>query len=366
MKPLIIASTIAFMLSGCGRAPETTAINGLTHDHITIHQADSIYKLAKDFPGDTQMAFALIQNGQVVYYGTKRTGNTLLTTENEDKAFEIGSITKVFTSTLLANFVVNKELALDSPINRYFDFPFKDHQPFTFRELANHTSGLPRLPSNLLFAAIFSRPNPYKHYDEKKLDEYLKDDISLEYPKGSKSAYSNLGVGLLSYAMRKYSGMPYEQLVKDKIFDRYHMVQSTTERRKIADILVEGLDDNGRPTPNWELGALIGAGGIYSTVKDLSKFALAQFDSTHAELVLTRKKTFQENQFRDVALGWFIINRKNGDKWYWHNGGTGGYSTSMVIDVHKKNGVIVLSNVSAYHKQSGNIDKLCFALMKTL
>lgn len=367
MKQILLSSTIAIILFGCGKTEsDKTAIDGLTTENILINQTDSIYKYTKEFPDNTQMALALIQNGQVNYYGIRRGNDTLRTLENKDKAFEIGSITKIFTSTLLANFVLNKELGLDSTVNKYFDFTFHDNHTFTFRELANHTSGLPNLPSNIRFAAIFNPKNPYKNYDEQKLNEYLKDDISLDYPKGSKSEYSNLGVGLMSYAMRKYSGMSFEQLVKGKIFDKYDMKHSSTEKSNIAAIVIGGLDDKGRPTPNWEPGVLIGAGGIYSTVEDLSKFALAQFDSTNSELALTREKTFQENEYRDVGLGWFIVNRKSGDKWYWHNGGTGGYSTSMVIDVKKKNAVIVLANISSYHQHFENIDKLCFSLMKTL
>jgi len=331
-----------------------------------VGQTDSIYNQAKYFPDNTQFALALIHDGQVVYYGIQRLNDTLITIENKSKVFEIGSITKVFTTTLLANFVLNKEVDLDSTINKYFNFPFKDNQVFTFRELANHTSGLPRLPSNIRFDAIFSSKNPYKDYDEQKLDEYLQNDISPDYPKGSKSAYSNLGMGLLSYSLRKLSGKSYEQLAREMIFDKYNMVNSGTNKRKIETHLIGGLDDKGRPTPNWEPGALIGAGGIYSTVEDLTKFAFAQFDSANAELALTRVKTYRDNKFRDVGLGWFIINRKNGNKWFWHNGGTGGYSTSMAIDIEHKNGVIILSNISSFHKNFKNIDNLCFSLMKTL
>lgn len=367
MRSLFIIIVVIVALSGCGSNPNVKpAVNHLKIENLLIGQADSIFNQTKYFPDNTQFAIALIRNGQVVYCGSRRINDTLISVENKSKAFEIGSITKVFTTTLLSNFVLDKEVVLDSTINKHFDFPFKDNQEFTFRELANHTSGLPRLPSNIRFKAIFSPRNPYKDYDEQKLEVYLKNDISLDYPKGSKSEYSNLGMGLLSYSLRKISGKSFEQLTKEKIFDKYNMVNSSTNKAAIESILIGGLDDKGRPTPNWEVGALIGAGGIYSTVEDLSKFASAHFDSTNIELTLTRVKTYQENETRDVGLGWFIINKKNGDKWYWHNGGTGGYSSSMAIDVEKKNGVIILSNISSYHKYFKNIDKLCFALMTTL
>lgn len=358
---------IAIALLGCGKDEiDKPAENGLQTGNLLMGQTDSIYAKTKDFPDNTQMAFAFIRNGQMDHYGTLRRNDTLITVENKDKAFEIGSITKVFATTVLANYVVDGELSLDDKINQHFGFPFNDGLDFTFRELANHTSGLPSLPSNIRLSALLSPKNPYKNYDGEKLEEYLKEEVSLEYKKGEKSSYSNLGMGLLSYTLTRYSQKTFGQLTKEKIFDKYGMSHSTTEKEMIGDVLVKGLDEKGRPTPNWEPGALIGAGGIYSTTKDLAKFALAQMDSTHKELALTRTKTFQENEFRDVGLGWFIINRKNGNKWYWHNGGTGGYSTSMVIDVENKNGVIILANISSYHKNFRNIDQLCFALMNTL
>lgn len=356
---------IAFL--GCNQVTsQNPAINNLKTDYLTQVQIDSIFHMTKNFPNHTQFSLALIQDGKEIYYGFERVNDTLITIVNKGKAFEIGSISKVFTASLLAKFVINGDISLNDNINPYFDFPINNNLEFNFVELANHTSGLPRLPSNIHLSAIFNPKNPYKTYDEKKLDEYLINDISLDYIKGSKSEYSNLGMGLLSYTLRKLSGYNYERLLKEGIFDKYEMTHSSTVKENISDILIGGLDASGKPTPNWESGALIGAGGIFSTVIDLSKFAFAQFDSTNKELALTRVKTFQENETWDVGLGWFISNRKDGCKCYWHNGRTGGYTSSMVIDVENKKGVIILSNISSYHRDSENVDKLCFILMETL
>ena len=67
-----------------------------------------------------------------------------------------------------------------------------------------------------------------------------------------------------------------------------------------------------------------------------------------------------------TGLGWHIIKSKSGTILNWHNGGTGGYSSSMAIDTKSKNGIIILSNVSAFNQNMGNIDKLCFELIETL
>jgi len=111
---------------------------------------------------------------------------------------------------------------------------------------------------------------------------------------------------------------------------------------------------------------LAGAGAIFSTVEDLSQFAISQFEYKNKELELTKEKTFELNENTDIGLGWHILKNKSDNLWYWHNGGTGGYSSSMAIDVKTKNGIIILSNVSAFNPNMGNIDKLCFELMKPL
>ena len=111
---------------------------------------------------------------------------------------------------------------------------------------------------------------------------------------------------------------------------------------------------------------MAGAGAIFSTVEDLSQFAISQFDNSNKELKLTRKKTFEVNENMDIGLGWHILKSQSKNFWHWHNGGTGGYSSSMVIDENTKNGIIILSNISAFNPNMGNIDKLCFALMKTI
>jgi len=98
----------------------------------------------------------------------------------------------------------------------------------------------------------------------------------------------------------------------------------------------------------------------------LSKFALAHFDNDDKVLALTRKSTSIVNDNMDTGLGWHILKNEDYNNWFWHNGGTGGYTASMTIDPLTKNGIIILSNVSPFHPKTSNIDQLCFELMKTL
>ena len=339
-------------------------INNLSKNQlITKEQSEIIFNKVKPFPNNTQISIAIIRNGKVSYYGVKKSNDTILSTENYKSIFEIGSISKVFTSTLLASFITDKKIKLNDDINSFLNLSFNNGIKISFKELANHTSGLPALPTNLDLTAV-NPENPYKEYNKTDLDEYL--TKNLELSNKGEYQYSNLGAGLLGYTLSKISNVSYDSLLYTKIFSKYNMPNSTTSFNKINSTLIKGIDNKGNEVSNWEFSVLAGAGGILSNVEDLAKFAIAQFDCSNKELKLTRKKTFEVNENMDIGLGWHILKSQSENVWNWHNGGTGGYSSSIVIDTKTKNGIIILSNVSAFNPNIINIEKLCFELMKTL
>ena len=340
-------------------------INNLTtkNDIITQKQAEIIFENAKKFPNHTQVSIAIIKDGTINYYGITNQNDTISSINNQKSIFEIGSISKVFTATLLANFVIAEKIKLTDNINGYLKTSFNKDTEISFINLANHTSGLPRLPSNLDLTKI-NPENPYKEYKAKELEEYLSKHLELSN-KGAYQ-YSNLGAGLIGYTLSKMEHTTYENLLQDKIFSKFNMYNSTSAIHKIKGNLVKGLDTEGKEVPNWEFSVLAGAGAIFSTVEDLSQFAIAQFDGSNKALQLTRKKTFAVNENMDIGLGWHLLKAQSKNLWYWHNGGTGGYTSSMVIDEQTKNGIIILSNVSAFNPNMGAIDNLCFELMKTI
>lgn len=330
---------------------------------ITKDQSEIIFESTKIFPNNTQLSIAIITNGNVSYYGIKKVSDTILTIENQKIVFEIGSISKVFTATLLANFVIDGKIKLNENINDYLRIPFNNDTKISFISLANHTSGLPRLPTNLDVSAVNPK-NPYKEYKEKELQDYITNQLELSNE--GKNLYSNLGVGLLGYTLSKIENTTYESLLQNKIFAKYKMQNSTADITAIKGELVRGLNSNGEEVPNWEFSVLAGAGGILSTTEDLSKFLRAQFNTSNKELKLTREKTFEINENMDIGLGWNLLKSKSKNIWYWKNGATGGYKSSMTLDIKAKNGIIILSNVSAFNPNKGNIDTLCFELMKTM
>ena len=108
----------------------------------------------------------------------------------------------MFTSTLLAQYVLEGRVSLEDDITDYMHIDIKGNPGISFKQLANHTSGLPRLPSNIETES-FDTENPYQAYDEKHLRQYLLEEIDLEQTPGERYSYSNLGAGLLGFAPRE-------------------------------------------------------------------------------------------------------------------------------------------------------------------
>jgi len=327
---------------------------------------DSLLSLADRFPNGAEISMAAVKEGEVTYLGVRREGDSLLVIDNQHRIYEIGSISKVLTSAMAATLVREGKLDLETRIDTYLPYEVDVASTITPLQLANHTSGLPRLPSNLMLYAVTHPKNPYKTYGEQKLRTYLSKKVELDNDPGATYAYSNLGAGLLGYLLTCIEKKTYEEMLRDLISDPLEMAHTTTHPKEVEGILVPGLQANGTPTSNWDLNVLVGAGGILSCAEDMSKFMLSQLDTTNANWQLQQEKTFTVSSNMDLAMGWHILHTQSGRTWYWHNGGTGGYRTSMTIDIQHQIGGLVFTNVSPEHPASSLVDQLNYALLRTL
>ena len=356
--------TLIVTIQSCGN-PESKRSNSHPVETEILPEAhyQLVFDKVKTLPNQAELAIAIIENGKVNFVGVKREQDSTVFLHNKDKVFEIGSITKVFTGTLLATYVEEGSLERSASIQDYLDFSLKDSVEISFEQLATHTSGLPRVPPELEKVSL---ENPYKNFGEAQLKNYLSNSLKLNQAPGLKCDYSNLGGGLLGHVLSLARGMSYEELLQKDLFTKYGMTSSTSKRSRVGKMLVKGLNDKGEEVSNWDMSVLVGAGGILSSVSDLAVFALAQFDEANLSLKRSRTELFKVTEDFAMGYGWSIVKMPSGEKWNWHNGGTGGYTSSMILDVGQKKGVIILSNITALGKLTQKINELGPELMDVM
>ena len=284
---------------------------------------------------------------RVVAYGHPAANDTRPL--NGDTLFEIGSITKVFTSLLLADAVERGEVALTDPVAKFLPatvkVPERGGRSITLVDLSTHTSGLPRLPTNF---APKDAANPYADYSVENLYAFLSGyrltrDIGTEYE------YSNLGGGLLGHALALRARTDYEALVRARVTTPLGMASTAiTLVPEMKERLAVGHSPTLQPVANWDLPTLAGAGALRSTTHDLLTFLAANLGYTStplapamASMLKVRRPTASPNLA--IALGWHVLSA-HGKEIVWHNGGTAGYRTFIGYDQKARVGVVVLSN----------------------
>jgi CubicO group peptidase (beta-lactamase class C family) len=331
-------------------------------ERLTREQVDAIVQPAVQMEYVKGLAVGVIdREGRDVFgYGITADGGEA---PDARTVFEIGSVSKTFTATLLAIAVEAKEVRIDQPVRELLPpevkVPSRDGVEITLEHLATHMSGLPRMPGNFAPADV---ENPYADYTPAQLYESLS-AISLWRTPGTHSEYSNLGAGLLGHALSLKAGKRYEQLLIDRICTPLKMkdtrVMLTDEMRSRV---AAGHDAAGDRTATWDFDTLAGAGGIRSTPADMLTFVCANLGLTDSPLskamALAQQRHAAMDDTVDIALGW-MIGKRTGARW--HNGLTGGYHSFVAFVPEKKVGVVVLCNMA-----SGLVDTIGTQLMQAM
>jgi len=289
---------------------------------------------------------AINTRGQAVFgYGRMSQENGA--PPDDETVFELGSISKVFTGLALADMVERGEVRLDTPVQALLPasvrLPTSAGQAMTLRDLATHTAGLPRLPTNL---QPHDPQNPYAEYTTEKLFAYLP-TAKLSRAPQQMSEYSNLGIGLLGAILARHDSISYEQLIANRILQPLDMLSTAVElddalRHRMA----EPHDADGAPVKPWDIPGLAGAGGLRSTVGDMLRFLVAELQLHETPLAaavrLSQQPHFTKREGRAaMGLAWQINVR---DNIVWHNGQTGGYHTFIALRPDQRAGVVVLTN----------------------
>jgi serine-type D-Ala-D-Ala carboxypeptidase/endopeptidase len=288
-------------------------------------------------------------------------GNPARPIVDEQTLFEIGSITKLFTAAAFADAVARGVVALDDPLSKFIALPPGSIGDRTLKELATHTSGLPRLPSGFTWwlNLLLHPKNPYANYSRRDLDAYLRTLKGKAFPRG-KFLYSNLGAGLLGNLLAARENTDFAALISQRVAGplglthTYFCLQSS-EQSFVAQPHNRFL----RPTPVWIMNTLPGAGGLLSCMTDMLRFASCALAGTPPLFPFMLQPMANTNPAGgQVGLGW-VLRTSGGYQIAWHNGGTGGSRSFLGLDLAGRRAIVVLSN------SSHSVDQLAIDLLLT-
>ena len=315
------------------------------------------------------MVVAVCRRGVRYFKGFGRAGAPAGDTLNDRTIFEIGSVTKAFTGIVLAKLVVDGSVQLDDPISLYLPEgvagPKKFGREITLKDLAVHTSGLPRLPDGFL-AAVKNPQNPYADYTTRNLYDDL-GRATLKTEPGKQSVYSNFGYALLGKLLELKSRKSYETLIRELLCDPLAMSNTTTRlSEEQKRFLTPGHGPNGVVVPGWDQDAMAPAGAIRSDAEDMLKLIEANFTTNESAISKALQEActlrFSEtgSAVNGLGLGWRIeaLSPDNGPVVHWRNGGTGGYVCFVGFDKQQQTGVVVLSNYGDAFSRDASVDRI--------
>jgi CubicO group peptidase (beta-lactamase class C family) len=308
---------------------------------------ERVEKAAQDRTADRihqTLVFGVVDgdNSAVAAFGTLDDGKA----PDGDTVYEIGSITKTFTATLLAQAVLAGRVTLDTPVAQLlpdFKIPSRGDKEIALGQLGIQHSGLPRLPSNLLPK---DGADPYADYDAAKLKAFL---AGYELPRdpGAGYEYSNLGFGLLGYALAQSEHTTWDAAANENILKPLGMTMSgTVLSDAMRAHLARGHDSLGNAAKNWDFDAMAGAGAMRSTANDMLRYLKANMRSDQpplaAAMKLAQQPLSEVSKTNRIGLAW--MTSRTGI--VWHNGQTGGYRSFLGFTADRQHGVVILSNTA--------------------
>ncbi len=322
--------------------------------HISFSQVsiDSIKAIIKQEVASKRSKSIIVgivdANGRQIFAEGKLSDNNPVLPDG-NTIYEIGSITKVFTSVLLADMHLKRQVNLNDPISKYLPktvkSPVRNGKEISLLTLSTHRSGMPRFPYNVDPKNL---DNPFVDYTLNQMYQYIS-DFEPDYDIDTRWRYSNTAYGLLGHILASVARKNYETLVKQTICQPLKMNRTViTLTPALRSNIAIGHTEYGKPTVFTDLPALEGAGALRSTVNDLLTFAAANLEISKTDLqpafelthILQAKKDGDDTY---TTMGWTLSN--DNDKYHlFKDGGTAGYRTFLGIDKKNKIGIVVLSN----------------------
>ncbi|MDP2954777.1 MAG: serine hydrolase domain-containing protein [Longimicrobiales bacterium] len=289
--------------------------------------------------------------------------------------YRVGSISKSFTGVLLLQMVEKGLVALDDPVVAVLPElaglkpPPEGSAPVSFRHLASHTAGLIREP-----ALQGATSGPLEQWEDKILASIP--TTSFDTRPGERYAYSNIGFGILGYALSRASGVPFMELVAGSILRPLGMTSSGfVVTPELSEDLAVGYQNGRDGTVDRETPALehvgrgykVPNGGIYSTVGDLARFMAGLSGKSSAQVLGTDARRLlgvdQTPAHDGYTFGFRVWDGPQGSRLVGHGGSVAGYTAFLAFEPESGLGVVLLRN---YNQGATDLGAAALALLQEL
>ena len=342
----LVASAFAIVLIGLTASAQ-----------VSSSQIDSIFASLKSgkAPG---AAVLVVRNGKAVYrqgYGVTdlRTLHPIDSTTD----FRLASFTKQFTAACIMLLVKDGKLHYDDHLTDVFpEFP-PYGRSITIRNLLNHTSGLPDYEDILMKQYPDTPPEKIPQILDAGVLKLLEQQTRGEFPAGTRWEYSNSGYAVLAMIVEKVSGKPFGAFLRERIFVPLKMDHTLAYEKGKNEVPHRAYghmktDKGWKETDQSPTSAVLGDGGIYTSIDDLVKWDRALREHTlltEAEMqpALTPVRPLDGSaKFADspsYGFGWFL-DPYRGHKRIWHDGETIGFRTTIQRFPDDNLTIIVLAN----------------------
>lgn len=263
-----------------------------------------------------------------------------------DTNYRLASVTKQFTAASILLLMQDGALQLDDSISKWFpDLPLAT-KPITVRQLLSHTSGL--IDYEEVIPADLTR-----QLNDADVPQILKSQDRTYFAPGTSYRYSNSGYALLALIVEQVSGKSFSTFLRERIFQPLLMTNTVAHQESVSVVPHRAYGytlENGQwnRTDQSQTSAVLGDGGIYSSIDDLARWDAALYDEriltdASRELAFTAATKTDDPRI-EYGMGWRITHEEPGGTTLWHSGESRGFRNVIVRypDYHLT--VIVLTN----------------------
>lgn len=334
-----------------------TSLDSLVHQALT------------EFMGDGSrvgLSAGIYTKGNAFTYNYGTTDRNRPQLPSQYTVYEIASLTKTFTATILAHAILEKKIKERDDIRKYLKSSYPNlqyaGQPIRMVHLTNLTSRLPNwLPDD---PAPFVNAHPDSmvsiltkiHKSYTRADFYADlHQVRLDTLPGTKPDHSNVAAQLLGYILEDVYRMDFKGLISH-FFGSPLQMRRTTILSSVAGepLLAKGYDDKGRQMGYIDWPDVQEAGGINSNVSDMLKYIRYQLNEKNAAIKLSHQITFGSIANGEAyAFNWRVNKNAIGYRELSHSGGSPGFSSFILLNPDQQTGIILLANQSDAGAQDG-------------